>query len=150
MTKIKQILLRILIVLPLMSFAGAFTYVAPVSAACDPNARFLTLPAWYRGLAEPNTCDIKSPSQFDSNPNNADGLRIFIQILAINIVEILLHITAYVAVAFVIVGGFQYITSAGSPDANEKGRKTITNALIGLGISIASIAIVNVLLKGMI
>ena len=57
----------------------------------------------------------------------------------------ILQIVAYIAVAFIIVGGFKYITSAGSPDGMVKARKTITNAVVGLLISIFSVAIVNVI-----
>ncbi len=123
----------------LASLLGSFMYTPASYAACG-DERLLTLPAWYRGLVEPGsggTCEIKDPSS---------NLSQFFSTLAVNIVEILLHIVAYVAVAFIIIGGFKYITSAGSPDANEKGRKTILNAVIGLVISIASIGIVNLIL----
>ena len=116
-----------------MSFVGSFAFATPTHAAC--NTRFLTFPTWYRGLVD-GDCNVDM-----SKADNDIG--IFAQILAINIIEILLHIVAYVSIAFIIVGGFKYITSAGSPDGNEKGRKTITNAVIGLIISIISIGIVN-------
>lgn len=133
----KQILLRLLLVLPLLSSMVSLAYAPSTHAACDPNARFLlTIPAWYRGLVDGSDCNIK-------DPNSVGGLGPFVQIIALNIVEIMLNIVAYVTIAFIIIGGFKYITSAGSPDANEKGRKTIVNAVIGLLISIASIGIVN-------
>ena len=126
-----------------------------VIAAPDCNQRFLTIPPWYRGLTTGADCKIVSPSaQAGPNTNNQSApagtidIRVFFQILAINIVEILLHITAYVTIAFIIVGGFKYITSAGSPDGNQKGRTTITNAVIGLIISIVSIGIVNFIING--
>ena len=123
----------------MLSSIVSFAYFTPAHAAtgCDPNARFLlTIPAWYRGIVDGGSCNIK-------DPNSVGGLEPFVQIIALNIVEIMLNIVAYVTIAFIIVGGFKYITSAGSPDANEKGRKTIINAVIGLLISIASIGIVN-------
>jgi heme A synthase len=122
----------------------AITTAAPVtaSAASDcTNARFLTMPAWYRGVVSTDgECNI-SVDQVGGPEDKR--LQKFILIIAFNIVEIMLHITAYVAAAFVIVGGFKYLTSAGSPDGNVKGRKTIINALAGLVISIMSIGIVN-------
>jgi Type IV secretion system pilin len=118
-----------------MSFVGSFAFATPTHAAC--NTRFLTFPTWYRGLVD-DECNI----DMSRDPIKND-IAVFVQILAINIIEILLHIVAYVSIAFIIVGGFKYITSAGSPDGNEKGRKTITNAVIGLIISIISIGIVN-------
>lgn len=131
----KQILLRALLILPMLSFVFGLAFAPVTNAACGD--RLLTLPPWYRGLVDQGSCSVKNP----------DDIGKFVQILALNIVEILLHIVAYVAIAFIIVGGFKYITSAGSPDGNQKGRKTIVNAVIGLLISIASIGIVNVVVN---
>lgn len=116
---------------------------APAANSCD-NRRLLTLPPWYRGLTDGTAeCNIKMPTASGGNGQNGGEIRQFIQILALNIVEILLHIVAYVTIAFIIVGGFKYITSAGSPDGNQKGRTTIVNAVIGLVLSMAAIGIIN-------
>lgn len=131
----KQILLRASLILPIFSFVLGLAFAPVTNAACGD--RLLTLPPWYRGLVEGGDCTVKNP----------DDIGKFAQILALNIVEIMLHIVAYVAIAFIIVGGFKYVTSAGSPDGNQKGRKTILNAVIGLLISIASIGIVNVVVN---
>jgi hypothetical protein len=106
-------------------------------AAC--NERLLTLPTWYNGLVDPATCQIQAPT------GEKDSLNKFIWTIALNIVEIILQVVAYITVAFIIVGGFKYMTSAGSSDGMVKARKTITNAVIGLILSIASVAIVNVI-----
>lgn len=118
---------------------SAHAAVQPDNSASCGGARFLTMPAWYRGVAGK-----------DSNGDCAvlveaagGDLKTFIWKIAFNIVEIMLHLVGYVAGAFVIVGGFKYLTSAGSPDGNVNGRKTILNAVIGLVISIMSIGIVN-------
>jgi magnesium-transporting ATPase (P-type) len=44
----------------------------------------------------------------------------------------ILLIVATIAVLFLIIGGFQYVTSAGNPDAIEKAKATILYAIIGL------------------
>lgn len=49
-----------------------------------------------------------------------------------------------VAVVFIILGGFWFLTSAGNEETAEKGRKTLLNAVIGLVIIIMSFAIVRV------
>ena len=120
---------------------------APVAHAADCNPHFLTMPAWYRGLTEGSDCQIKLPEV--GADNNGESIRAFAIVLALNIVEIMLNIVAYVTIAFIIVGGFKYITSAGSPDGNEKGRKTIMNAVIGLLISMVSIGIINAVVGGL-
>ena len=56
----------------------------------------------------------------------------------------LIGITFGVAVLFLIIGGFRYITSAGNPDGQTKGKQTVINALIGIVIIVLSYVIVNV------
>ena len=65
--------------------------------------------------------------------------------------ELILAVISYVQVIagtvtafFLMLGGFLYITSAGNEEQSEKGRKILTNALIGLVIIIMSYAIVRV------
>lgn len=118
---------------------GMLTIATPqsASAACPPDGKLLTLPPWYRGLTDPSTCGIRNPGQMPG------GISAFIWAIALNIVEMILQIVGYISVAFIIFGGFKYMTSAGSPDGMVKARKTITNAIVGLLISIFSVAIVN-------
>jgi len=103
-------------------------------AAC--NERLLTLPAWYNGLVD-GDCNVKSP-------NDAGGISAFIWRIALNVIEAMLQIVGYVSVGFIITGGFKYMTSSGSSDGMAKARTTILNAVIGLGISLFSVAIVNI------
>ena len=112
---------------------------APMTAAaadgCD--TRFLTIPPWYRGLTD-DKCNIKSPG------GTSVDLQRFIWTIVLNIIEIMLHLVGYVTIFFIIYGGFKYMTSAGAPDGMTKAKTTILNAVIGLVLSIMSIAIVNV------
>ncbi len=105
------------------------------SAACATS--FFGIPAWYDGMIG-GDCRVLDPSSFPG------GLSGFIWRIVLNVVEIILLVSGYVAAAFIIVGGFKYITSAGSPDDSVKARKTIINAVIGLVLSMSSVAIVNV------
>ncbi len=63
------------------------------------------------------------------------------------IIRILLMIGGAIAVLFVIIGGYQYLTSGGNEEAAEKGRKTVTNALIGVVVVVLSWVIVNVVVN---
>jgi hypothetical protein len=108
---------------------------SPSYAACE--GRILTIPAWYNGLAEGPNCDLVSPDK-------VGGISNYIWLIALNVVEIILQLVGYIAVGFIIFGGYKYMISAGSPDGMVKARKTITNAVVGLLISIFSVAIVNV------
>lgn len=109
-----------------------------VSAASTCSTSFFGIPTWYAGLTDDaHGCAIKSPA-------DAGGLSAYIWRIALNVVEIILIVAGYVSVIFIIVGGFRYILSAGSPDDSVKARKTIMNAVVGLVISIFSVGIVNV------
>ena len=60
------------------------------------------------------------------------------------VINWLLGIAFGVAVLFLIIGGFWYITSAGNEETAEKGKNTAINAIIGIVIIVLSYVIVNV------
>jgi amino acid transporter len=60
------------------------------------------------------------------------------------VINWMLGIAFGVAVLFLIIGGFWYITSAGNEETAEKGKNTAINAIIGIVIIILSYVIVNV------
>lgn len=123
------------------------TVFAAENPACARS--FLGFPVWYRGLTDASgSCIIKSPSQLNTAASN-DGLQKFILIVALNIVEAAMMLAGYVAVGFVLYGGFQYLTSQGDSGGAVKARTTITNAVIGLIISIVAVAIVNFIFAGL-
>lgn len=113
--------------------------MVPATALADAKCEksFLTIPPWYRGLTDGN-CDIASPG------DSTEKLNTFIWTIVLNIIEILLHLVGYITIFFIILGGFKYMTAAGSADGMAKAKTTIMNAVIGLVLSIVSIAIVNV------
>lgn len=119
----------------MFSFFSNTAYAQAPQQPVSCDSRFLTIPAWYRGVTDAD-CNVSVEA-------SGGDLTTFIWKIVFNIVEAMLHVVAYIAAGFVIVGGFKYLTSAGSADANAKGRKTILNAIIGLVISIMSIGIVN-------
>lgn len=59
------------------------------------------------------------------------------------IINAVLVIAGVVAVVYLIVGGYKYITSSGNAEAAEAGRTTVLNAIIGLVIIFAAFLIVN-------
>lgn len=114
---------------------------AQSSGACGNS--FLTFPAWYRGITDSN-CDIKGPGQTE------DGLQRYIWTIALNVIEIIMQAIGYLAVLYMIYGGFLYMTSNGNPEGAAKGLKTIINASIGIAIGMSAIAIKNFLWQVMI
>lgn len=66
------------------------------------------------------------------------------------IISILLAIAGLVAVIFLIVGGFRYITAGGNEESSESAKKTIQNAIIGIVIIILAFVIVRVVANALI
>jgi hypothetical protein len=119
------------------SMGGATLAVAaPQTAFAACSDRLLTFPAWYKGLTD-GSCNIK-------DPKSAGGLSTFIWTIVLNIIEIGLQLVGYISVAFIIRGGFKYMTSVGEAAEITKAKKMILDAVIGLVLSIFSVAIVNV------
>jgi hypothetical protein len=107
----------------------------PVSAAC--NERFLTFPAWYRGINDKsNECNITMPS-------GKDGLAKFIWTIVLNIVEIMIQVVAYISIGYIMWGGYTYMRSMGSPENIKRAKDMIQNAIIGLVLSIVAVIAVS-------
>ena len=135
---LKSLFIAVLFVLGVAAPVATVATPTNVLAACDD--RVLGIPPWYRGLTEGSDCSIKGVS---GSGDNGDGLSSFIWTIALNVVEMVIVIIAYISVGFILYGGFLFMTGGGSPAMIEKARKTLTNAVIGLIISMASIGIVN-------
>ena len=60
-----------------------------------------------------------------------------------NILDSVILVSGIVAVVFVVIGGVQYMTSAGDPGKVKKARDTILYACIGLVICVLAFVIVN-------
>ncbi len=113
----------------------------------------ILLPATYALAADPiksSTCASVTTNDLVCNPApklfstkfcGTDGCT-FKEILN-NIIDLMLGLSGTIAMLYIIIGGYQYITSAGNPALAEKGKKTLTNAIIGLVIIILSYVIVK-------
>lgn len=126
---------------PMVTVALPTASYAVTAADVKCEKRILGLPTWHRGLTD-TECNIIPP-----NEAQPDGLSSFIWKIVLNVIEMGLFIVIYIAVFFIIFGGFQFLTGGSSPAQVEKARKTILNAVIGLVISIGSIGIVNLMFR---
>jgi hypothetical protein len=61
----------------------------------------------------------------------------------VNAVSWALGVLALVAVVFIIVGGFQWLTAAGNEERVELAKKTISSAVVGMVLVLMSWAIVT-------
>lgn len=113
--------------------SSSIALAAPANSGC--NDTLLTFPAWFKGLTD-GDCNIKSPKA-------AGGLPVFIWTIVLNIIQVGLQLVGYISVGFIIRGGFKYMTAVGSSGEIAKAKSIITNAVVGLAISMVSVAIVN-------
>lgn len=66
--------------------------------------------------------------------------------LGINIIQFMINIALVLVVLFFLWGGFLLLTSGGSPNRVEQGKKAITGAVIGLVIILTSVVVINTVL----
>ncbi len=69
--------------------------------------------------------------------------------LVSEVLKILLTLSGVVAVVFIVLGGFRYMTANGNEEQAEKGRKSLINAIIGLAIIILAYTLVSVIVNGL-
>lgn len=124
------------------------------SVAHDCTKPFFGLEPWYNFLPDNdfhgknnqgvNPCSLKCFNLTDqAKPNDCGQTKSDLPLVLLAIIDDLLRIAGMVAVGFVLYGGFQYVSSQGSPDATSRAQGTILNALIGLVLAIVSILIVS-------
>jgi hypothetical protein len=118
-------------------FATVALFAPPVAAATPTckDGTVLTFPTWYRGLARNDDCRVKISQLSDA------------WIIGLNLMGVLLQAVAYAAVGYIIWGGFRYMKSRGDPGRINDAKNTITDAILGLGISLASVAIVGFVVR---
>lgn len=153
---ITQALVGLVAFLLLASFVQ---FLSPVSIATT-NAKnengetvctgsFLGLKPWYAYIpidrVNPESCEVSQDLPLLPTGKSVGVL----PAVALAVVDNLLRIAAYVAVAFVLTGGIQYITSQGDPGRTKQAMSTILNALIGLAIAIVASALVAFLGKAL-
>jgi hypothetical protein len=120
--------------------SSLFTFFA---ASCNQQPSFFSLPTWYKYLGLEyegitQRCEVRF-SLIENGVFNGSGLLL----IALAVIDILIRIAALVAVAYVIYGGFQYMTSQASPEGTKAAQSTILNAVIGLVIAVLAAAIVS-------
>lgn len=120
----------------LVTVMTVFAIATPALAACDSPV--LGIPPWYRGLTT-GDCEI---TPVGGNAGQVSFTK-FIWTIALNVVQTLLVVVAYVTIFFIIKGGFNYMTSRGDSTSMAGAKQTIKNAVIGLVIALLSASIVN-------
>ncbi len=118
---------------------GALT--PSMAFACGSGVKFFGLDPWYAGLS------CSDGKTIDQSEFQGDNLRKSVLSIIGVVVKDLLFVVGMVSVVMIIVGGAQYILSAGNPAAVAKASRTISGSLIGLAISACAYGIVTLVLK---
>lgn len=81
-------------------------------------------------------------------PEDTSDLNSFIQ-LALNVSQFILGIVGSLTLLMFVVGGVQFMISAGSSESISKAKKTITAAVVGLLIVFSSWLIINFVVQSL-
>ncbi len=127
-----------------LTISGGLVAMNPATASAigggDCGAEpFLGFRPWYAGLCDGDSKDsnIAQPAEHDEK-----DLALFIWTIALNVTFDLTLAVGYIALGFVIYGGYLYIMSQGDPSKMARGKKTLTSAIIGTIIAmLASVAV---------
>lgn len=128
-------LLKNILVIFVMTFSfltvTSSTFLTPVHADCR---EILGMKSW--------DCNIQP---WDNESAISGNVR---QII-LNIGDALSAIASYLALGFVIYGGYKYMASSGDPAKTMSGKKILTRAIIGLAICMLSKVIFNFMIVSM-
>lgn len=135
------------------SLAPAGVSAGSTKPDCSPSAHtFFGLEPWYQYLnvtPKQNSdgdwyCDVTFPG--GSGSANSDGLlgkNSAILLIVLAVIDDLLRVAGMVAVIFIIIGGFRFITAQGEPEAAAKARQSIIFSIVGLVIALIAVVIVS-------
>ena len=139
----KRILSFIISIFMCGAVTAAVFPVGNTYADADCSSKtILGLRPWYDGLTT-TTSDKKSCV---IQPQTDDTLPSFVWRIVLNVLADLSLIVGYAAIIFVIFGGYKYIMSTGDSGKVASAKLIITNALIGLVISVLATVIVNTII----
>ena len=102
------------------------------AAGCDNN--FFGFPTWHKYLSEENSPGYACTKKLNSLSD--------IWLIALAMAEILLRVVIFIAIIYVLIGGFKYITSRSNPEKTQSAKNTVLDALIGLVIAIVATAVI--------
>ncbi len=143
----KKNIAKLLLALFVLSFGFVFTSTpksasAQTQSGCDASEDndFLGFPKWYKYLGQQEVKDEVSGATICNAKLN--GIQ-DIWLVVAAVIELLLRVSAMIAIGFIIFGGVSYVISQGAPDKTKKAQSTIMNAVIGLVISIVATASVS-------
>ena len=132
----KKIFFTLVLILTTTFGAGMLSPATASAADCDGT--FLTFRPWYYGLTDGSaSCNLKT--DFDTK----EKFTSFVWAIVLNVLGDIFSAVGYLAIGFLIYGGYMYVLSRGDPGRIAKGKKTVIAAIAGLVICILASLIVN-------
>jgi len=142
----KRALMSVLVTL-MVGVGAQMLAPTPVFAAVDCETPFLTFRPWYTGLVVRGSvrpdCPLKEVNAEGVNDATNVDLSVFIWTVILNILSMLFSLVGYLALGFMILGGYYYVLARGDPSKIARGKMTLIRAVIGLVICILASLIVN-------
>lgn len=120
----KKFIKKILVIIAIFMAAVATTNLTPTPVYADCRD-FLGMPSW--------DCGIVDETDLGNN----------VWLIASNIFTDITIAASYLVLGFVIYGGYLYMFSGGDPGKVAAGKRTLTNAFIGLAIVLLAGIIIN-------
>lgn len=116
----KRLTIKLIAVIAILS--GAFIIYLPSAQALNCNS-----PQSTKDQIQCGACDTAGAATCD--PSASSGT---LSDTIATVINLLSAAVGVIAVIMIIIGGFRFVTSAGSPEAAKSARSTITYAIIGL------------------
>lgn len=116
-----------------------------LAAGCaSEGVQLFRIPAWYRGLVNEGTCEIKKVGPKDSG--GEVEVEQFIWTIIGNVFDGIVRIIGVVATGYIIWAGFQYMIAAGDTGKMANAKTTIINAVTGLIIALIASGVVQLIM----
>ncbi len=154
------------IILPLFLILTSWTFIATPAYAANDCKGIQDTNAYQKCMATPGSYDSSKQSNGSTasapfkgtcrygflgltswdcgvNISDEDSLKAGILQIAANVATDITIIAAYLVIGFVIYGGYLYMFSYGDPNKAASGKKTLTNAFIGLAIVMSAYLILS-------
>ncbi len=128
-----------------LAVLSVLTLIPAQTNACSvPTGTLLGIPPWYKYLqGEEVQQKDGSVCQPKLTASNGELPKKDLLLIGAAVLEMLIRVAGLAAFAFLIYGGFMYLTSSGNSDSTKKAGSTLLNAAIGLAIAISSTTLVN-------
>lgn len=126
----------------LSSFAPATSAADGQNYTCSKPTFFGLVP-WYQYLDYKPVVDNQKNTHCEVQNFTVLGKTSGVLLILLAVIDDLLRVAGIVAVVFVIIGGFKFITSNGEPEQAASARKSIIFALVGLAIALIAVVLVS-------